>query len=210
MFPGSVTKRVATPTRPTGNVKQHDFTNVVEATFCKGSVAIIDIKKPSGDIAFKAGLRKGIIEKKAGTKELDVISVVTHKKEPTIDSEKVTVGKNGAPDFLLVSFSIDSDETKKLQSLIATAYKCHTMPYKPSAPKPKARAGKIINSSDPIHLDKKLFSEDVASVVASLYPDETVFDDNKTAAEIPETYFSLISVEEAKELVLEAYANDGN
>ncbi len=68
MFPGSGTKRVATPTRPTGNVKQRDFTNVVEATLCKGSVATINIKKPSGDIAFKAGIRKGIIEKKLAPK----------------------------------------------------------------------------------------------------------------------------------------------
>ena len=210
MLSGSGTKRLATPTRPTGKVKQRDFTNVVEATLCKGSVAIIDIKKPSGDIAFKAGLRRGILEKKAGTKDLDVISVVTHKKEPTIDSEKVTVGKNRAPDFVSISYSPDIDGAKKLQSLYATAYERHTMPYKPSAPKPKARPGKIVNASDPIHLDERLFSEDVAVVVASLYPDETVFDDDETAAEILETYFSLISVDEAKELVLEAYANDEN
>ena len=46
MLSGSGTKRLATPTRPTGKVKQRDFTNVVEATLCKGSVAIIDIKNP--------------------------------------------------------------------------------------------------------------------------------------------------------------------
>ena len=178
--------------------------------FAKDQLLSLTLKNPVETLHSKLDSGGESLRKKAGTKDLDVISVVTHKKEPTIDSEKVTVGKNRAPDFVSISYSPDIDGAKKLQSLYATAYERHTMPYKPSAPKPKARPGKIVNASDPIHLDERLFSEDVAVVVASLYPDETVFDDDETAAEILETYFSLISVDEAKELVLEAYANDEN
>ena len=55
-----------------------------------------------------------------------------------------------------------------------------------------------------------LFPWDVAVVVTTLFPDPGVFDDGDEADEILSTYFSLILVQEAKKLCMEAYAKNTN
>ena len=83
-----------------------------------------------------------------------------------------------------------------------------TKPYTSNGPKKEVRGGKVTNPSNLKTLDEVLFPWDVAVVVTTLFPDPGVFDDGDEVDEILSTYFSLISVQEAKKLVIQAYAKN--
>ena len=65
----------------------------------------LNILKANGEPAYKTGLKNAVIEGKDGTHELEIMSVVKHKKGPTLDSKPVTVGKNNVPDFVLTAYN---------------------------------------------------------------------------------------------------------
>ena len=85
-----------------------------------------------------------------------------------------------------------------------------TKPCISNGPKKEVRGGKVTNPSNLKKLDEVLFSWDVAVAVTTLFPDTGVFDDGDEADEILSTYFGLILVQEAKKLVMEAYAKNTN
>ena len=79
--------------------------------------------------------------------------------------------------------------------------------YKGSAKRVKARAAKL-DSSEAKTADHHLFAKDIASLLVDMYPDsmtDGTFDDEESTRIFLEQYFSLISVEEAKEVVMQAY-----
>ncbi len=62
-----------------------------------------------------------------------------------------------------------------------------------------------------MHADDFLFGKDVAGLVVSLYPNafkDGTFDDVDATEEILGNYFSLVSTDVAKELVMDAYAKN--
>ena len=141
------------------------------------------------------------------------MAVVSHKKEPTLESEDVAVGKKNLTDKVFVAFVEEGEDEDKmilaLQSKFEMGYKKYTKPFKAGAPKPKAKAGKIVNQNSAWCADEFLHGNNVADIVDDLYPnavEEGLFDDDKTGSQILGNYFSLISTDEAKYLVLEAIA----
>ena len=83
----------------------------------------------------------------------------------------------------------------------------NTQPYKGSTKKVKARAAKL-DSSEAKTADHHLFPKDIASLLVDMYPDsmtDGTFDDEESTRIFLEQYFSSISVEEAKEIVMKAY-----
>ena len=205
------------PSRPTGGVKHRDYTNVAGATKCKGSIAIIDFHKPKGNTTYKASIKEAVLNRTGETENLDVLAVISHKKEPTLDLKDVTVGENNLPDNFFVSYLEEGeDENERLNDLLgkyAETYLKLIKAFTLGSPKPKARAGKVINPNNSKHADEFLYGNGVAGIVADLYPNavaDRIFDDNETATDILSKYFSLVSIDEAKELVLEAIAKSSN
>ena len=47
----------------------------------------------------------------------------------------------------------------------------YTKPFKPGMPKPKIRAGMIVNPDNAWYADELLLSSDVATIITELYPD---------------------------------------
>ncbi len=80
---------------------------------------MMDIKRANGDIGYKAHMRRAVIKGKKSAKGLEAISVVKHKKEATLDSEKVTVGK-GIHDYVFTTFfETDADIQQHLKNYAA-------------------------------------------------------------------------------------------
>ena len=104
-------KRRPAPSCASGKVKQQDSTNEVVVTLCHGSVFVTNALKAKREPAFKNAFKKSVLDENDSTKELEIISVVPHKKEPTLDSKPVTVGKNDVPDSVFVSFHEEGDNT---------------------------------------------------------------------------------------------------
>ena len=146
-------KRSPGPSHLVSKAKQQDNTNEVVATLCLRSILILNILKANGEPAYKVGLKNAVIEGKDGTQELEIMSVVKHKKDPTLDSKPVTVGKNNMPDFVATAYSKEGPDGIKIikakQAACANAFQRHTSAYNGKSPKPKARAGKIINPNSP-------------------------------------------------------------
>ena len=205
------------PVRPSGKVKQTDHTNKTTGTKCKGGLAMLDVKKASGEPAFKAHLMEAIVKGKEGTEELGAIGIFSHKEDRTADSKMVCVGKKGGiPDKVAaVYYEEGPNENEEIQAMldaVAKAYETYTKPFKLGMPKPKARAGKIANPDDPCYADEVFDNSDVATIITVLYPDameDGTFDDDEATADLLGEYFSLISIKEAKEIVLDAYAKKG-
>jgi len=178
---------------------------------------VLDVKKASGEPAFKAHLTEAILKEKAGTEELGSIGVFSRKEERTADSKMVCVGKKGdIPDKVIaVYYEEGPNENEEIQAMlgvIVKTFETYTKPFKPGMPKPKARAGKISNPDDPYHADEVFSNSDVATIITVLYPDameDGTFDVDEATADLLGEYFSLISIEEAKEIVLDAYAKKG-
>ena len=66
----------------------------------------------------------------------------------------------------------------------------------------------MVNSNNPHYTNEHFFTKDAVGLVVFLHKRqiaERVFDDDEAADEILSNYFSLISIEEAKELVSEEY-----
>ncbi len=205
------------PVRPSGRVvKETDHTNETMATKCHGGVTMIDVKKASGEPAFKAGLKEAVLKGKEGTEELSAVGVFSHKKEPTAESKMVCVGKKGdIPDKVFAAFfeegPNENEDIHAMLGVAAKAFETYTKPFKLGMPKPKARAGKIVNPDDPCHADEIFANPDVATIITVLYPDafeDGTFDDDEATADLLGEYFSLISIDEAKEIVLAAYAKN--
>ncbi len=201
------------PCHPSGKVKETDRTNESKAIKCHGNLVLLDVKREDGTPAYKDDLNNATLTGKEGTEKSPAISVVSHKVEPTVDSKTVVVGQKKVPDKVIVSyFEGGLDENEEIRSLLvehAGAYGKFSKPYRGTQHKPKARVGRLFNPDENHYADEHLFNRDVADAVAELYPDamtEGIFDDDNAAEEILGQYFSLISTEEAKELVLDAYA----
>ena len=81
------------------------------------------------------------------------MSVVKHKKDPTLDSKPVTVGKNNVPDFVSTAYNEEGPDRietiKAKQAACANTFQRHTSAYNGKSLKLKARAGKIINPNNP-------------------------------------------------------------
>ena len=65
---------------------------------------VINIKKASGEPAFKINFKNVVLDGKKGTKQLGTKAVLSHKKEPTTDSDMVCVGKKDANDKVFVVY----------------------------------------------------------------------------------------------------------
>ena len=155
VIPKAVTpaKRIPGPSHPVDKVTQHDNNNEVVATLCLGSSLILNILKANGEPAYKVGLKNAAIEGKDDTQELEIMYVVKHKKDPTLDSKPATVGKNNVPDFVFIAYNEEVpdgiENIKAKQAARANAFQRHTSAYNGKSPKPKARAERIINPNNP-------------------------------------------------------------
>mmetsp|Transcript_25750 Transcript_25750/g.43952 ORF Transcript_25750/g.43952 Transcript_25750/m.43952 type:complete len:93 (+) Transcript_25750:685-963(+) len=91
---------------------------------------------------------------------------------------------------------------------MAAGFGKFTKPFKPGGPKRTARAGKLINPDNPHYADEHLFNNDIVALIRDMFPDafnDGTFDDDDATKDMLEPYFSLISIDEAKELVMDAY-----
>ena len=134
-------------------MKLSDHTNNAEGSLCKGEIIVIDFKKVSGDIVYKAALKSAIVDKKPGTEELEIMGTFSHKKEPTMESELVYVGKRGACDVVFVSYLGEGNDAKKKLDSAAKNSEKYTPAFKSGGPKPKARGGKVVNLNNPHYAD---------------------------------------------------------
>ena len=195
------------PGRPgsNGKVKRPDITQTVDATLCHGNVAVVDVLKADGTPAYKKGLIDGVYDNKPGTEKMQCVSIRHHKVAPDSE-EKVTVGKKNVPDSVIITYCENNDELNTVVKSTAACYARYTESYnKSSGPKPRARPGRILNEDNPRHLDEILFEKDVAMVVTQLYTDRNVFNNADAAEQILSQYFSLISIDEATDLVMNAF-----
>ena len=67
---------------------------------------------------------------------------------------------------------------------------------------------KIVNLDARKKAEENLYSKDIATLLVYMYPDamtDGTFDDKEATRKMLEQYFSLISIEEAKAIVMEAY-----
>lgn len=173
---------------------------------------MFDVKKASGDLAFKVDLEDTIMKEKGGTDELGIISVVNHKMESTLVSKHVCVGKKGIiPKKYMLAFTrrvLVKLMRLQLFWLNLRLSMTYTQNNSIKSLKPKARAGKLTNPDNPVYLDEILCPEDVIGIIIQLFPDAMIdgtFDDEDVTKEVVGNYFSLISTKEAKELVLDVY-----
>ena len=80
---------------------------------------------------------------------------MNHKRDPN-SNEHVSIGKNGVPDFIFISFGDGSvEDTNMKMTSYAKFHERNTKPYKQGSPKPKARVVKIVNPINTRHLDIK-------------------------------------------------------
>ena len=82
----------------------------------------------------------------------------------------------------------------------------YNQPYNGSNNTPKSRAGKLFNPDSARHADEHIFDRDIATMISEMYPNST-FDDDDTTCEVLGQYFSFVTVEEVKELVMAAYSH---
>ena len=197
-------------------VQQTDYTNVTEATKCHGGIFVLDIKKASGEPEFEMDVKDAIVKEKKGTDKLGIMSVVNHKMEPTLDSKPVYVRMKGVPDKVFPAYYKEGlDENEEIAAMLvmlAKEFEKYTKPFNKSSSKPKARAGKLTNPDDAVYADEILYAKDVAGIFTKLYPDamtDGTFGDDEVTKDVLGNYFSLVSIKEAKELVMDAFAKRG-
>lgn len=208
-------KKRPSPQRPTGKMKETDYTNEVVATKFIGGVAMVDVKNASGGTGFKRDLIKALKANDKTREELGVISIVNRKATVgATDSKPATVGTKGALDKVILMYVQEGEgEDEYIQGMLvkfATLFSKVTMPVKSGGSKPKARAGRVINPAEAMHADEVIFNNDIANVITALFEyvmTDGTFDDDDATEELLSDYFSLTSIEEAKELVMEAYRN---
>ena len=74
----------------------------------------------------------------------------SHKKEPMMNSEPVSVDKRGARDEVLASYLGEDEYAKKKLDSAAKNFEKYTLAFKSGGPKPKARGRKW--STQTIHI----------------------------------------------------------
>lgn len=211
--PSKKSKRTA-PVKWSGKCKQTDYTKEVVAHKLQGNLFIIQVLNPDGEIAYKADVKTAVLEGKPGVEKLFIMTVASHKAEATAESEEVTVGqKKNIPDKIFIAYYEAGDNEnefiKTILKLFAGFFNKHSKPYKTGGPKPKARAGRILNPEDPRHADEFLFDVDIGFLITELYPTmmtDGTFEDDDSMEEILGEYFSLTPIDEAKEIVEGAFA----
>ena len=202
------------PVKWSGKCKQTDYTKEVVAHKFKGSLFLLQLLNPDGEIAYKAEVKTAVLEGKPGVDKLSIMTVASHKIEATAESEEVTVGqKKNIPDKIFIAYyEAGEDENEFIKTIMkafAGFYNKYSTPFKTGGPKPKARAGRILNPEDPRHADEFLFDGDIGILITELYPTmmtDGTFEDDDIMEEILGEYFSLILLDEAKEVVAEAFA----
>ena len=118
--------------------------------------------------------------------ELSIISVVSHKVDPTSDPTEVHLGKNNEVDKVFVGFYPEGDDGNELiisclKDLARPPMAC-TKLFKGTGYKPKARASKIINPDGASCADEILFDNDIENIITELYLDvlaDGTFDDDE-------------------------------
>ena len=202
-------KQRPSPSRPSGRpVKQSDYTKVVNGIQLEGNLAIVQIENADGGSAFKSDLIKAILSAgdKPGMEALSSVAVLCHHNEDS--SEPIMISKKAGKDKVFLVYADGQEELMSILDAFAQMYMKHTKPYKSTNPPPKAKVGRIINTNEVYIADRHLFKNDIASIIPELYPEamnDGTFDDNEITADILSQYFSLISIDEAKELVMASY-----
>lgn len=186
--------------------KKRDERNQIVWEDFIGDVSTIDVQKATGDVAYKAPLNKAVSNKFGKTKDLNHIDICS-QKENAASEEVKKVGKSNAIDKIIVAPTPETESKReKLNETLATTMEKVTPAYNSKSQPPKVRPQpKVIK--DKRKLDEVLLKKDVAGVVAVLYPDKSIFDDERAVRIILSRYFSLIDLDEAKELVLAEYEN---
>ena len=202
------------PCAPGGSkVKQTDTRKVCFGTKLGGGLAILDVKNPDGSVAYKKGVFDAVADGKTGVEELDVVAIFSLKDGPSPDAAAkiIKLQKGQMEDKAIVIFyQMGDDEDEEIQRKVnafVPFLEHNTQPYKGSTKKVKIRAAKL-DSSEAKTADHHLFAKDIASLLVDMYPDsmtDGTFDDEESTRIFLEQYFSLISVEEAKEIVMQAY-----
>ena len=91
---------------------------------------------------------------------------------------------------------------------LATLHERNTKQFSNISQKTKARAGENSNL-DKYHANEFIFSKNGVGIIVTLYPDvftDGMFDNDEATEEILGNFFSLVSTNEAEELVSDAYA----
>ena len=193
------------PVRPQGKIKSTDLTCEVIAIKLNGSLVILDVLKADGNSAYKADVHNAIRAGKDGTQVLGALAITSHKKEPTADSEMVKVGQKKIDDKIVLCFYENISEVLRLLDEYAKLYGKYTKPYPGSKIKPKARAGKVLNSDEAHFPDEHLSNRDIADAFVALYPnalEDGSIDDGELLGE----YFSLTTAEDARDIIVDAFA----
>ena len=98
---------------------------------------------------FKAGFKESVLGGTGETKKLEIVAILSHRKEASLESMDVTVGKNNLTDKIYVLYYDEGDdENEKLMALLckyAEYYEKHTKRFTLGSAKSNTRAGKIIN-----------------------------------------------------------------
>ena len=102
------------------------------------------------------------------------MAVLSHKKEPTANSDMVCVGKKAAKDKVFVAYYEEGpNENEEIQTNldgVAKAFEKYSKLFKSGMPKPKARAGKIANLDDDQHANELLINSDIVTIITEIYP----------------------------------------
>ena len=193
------------PTRPSGFAKRPDQSILSMGEMHDGKVATLRFEKSDGSAAYTKDFHDAV--QSGGGNQLDLICVTQCKAKREDDSETATVGKKGAKLRVCVLFAEDEEDLKGKLSKAARKYEEKTKAFNTKARKPKARSGGISNAGNPSSIEEVLFKRDVAFVISYIFPKES-FEDDEQAKAILGQYFCFTPVDEAKELVMAAYAAD--
>lgn len=206
-------KRAAggTPQPKPPSFKKRDYSNKVNVTKCEGNVCLYNIKKPDDDApAYKGDLNKAIdagkeknIQNKAG-----VFAKFSYKADPSAESKPVVVGKKTEyPDKIYAGYYEHGDNENEVLgknvSIVAASFMTHTSPYKQGGPKIKAKACGVTNPDRYAKLDEFLFDGDVAFCITQMYSADMFCDE--AGDDILKLYFGFLSLDEARELVIEEF-----
>ena len=198
------------PVRPSHPPKRQNTVATVSTVQFRGSVIGLETRRADGHWAYIKDALTCLLSGHPSTKGLEPIGAFRHKTDRAdADSEFVTVGKNGAFNKLPFLYAEDEAEAKKKAKQFADLYTKETKPFKKGMPPVKAKPGDVVNAGDPWTLEEYLSAEDVAKVVAFLYPTavaDRTFEDEDDTEFILGQYFCHTPIDEAKELVLTEYA----
>lgn len=136
-----------------------------------------------------------------------VVGIVKHKENPgeLISDYKKVNGK--FPDKCFVLLNSGDQDITTLTQMVANFYVKHTKiptKWKTAKRQHTVRVGDILHADDPVFADEYLHSKTLADILTKIFPKES-FDNDETAEQIIDKYFSLIDYDEAKKYILEAY-----